>query len=438
MQKSQFQSSLEYQSEFQKIVSSGANSPGRLFNDVETPPLIIKRAESALIEDVDGNNYIDFVMGLGPCILGHNPFEVSRAIKNQVDDGSVYGMSSKVELELASEIVNACDHIDQIRFTCSGTEAVMTALRVARAKTNKPGILKFSGGYHGHADTVLVGASKSSIRKKVNGVSDGIHDIVRENTLVCSYNDTAKAKEIIEQSHDRLAAIILEPIPSNMGLILPNIEFLKTLRSLCDKHQIVLIFDEVVSGFRFCFGSVSQKLGIQPDLITFGKIIGGGLGIGAYGGRKVFMDAVGKHGGVFQGGTFAGNPLTMAAGLATLKVLKQKNFYDKLSAKAELFAEITKAGFKRNGLNYSIQQYGPLVSYIINNELKALRSFADVEKQDDALFSHFHFKMVEKGILFPPTIEEPIFFSAAHTDEQVRNAAECGIEVLTQLNLMAA
>ena len=432
-----FKQSIEVLEQLRTVVPSGANSPGRLFSEVETPALVIKQGQGATVEDIDGNKYIDFVMGLGPCILGHSPSGVVDALSKQFECGTVYGMSSSLEYDLAALITASCECVDQLRFTCSGTEAVMTALRVARAHTGKPAILKFAGGYHGHSDSVLVQMSKGSFHKKNNSVLDGIHSALSHNTFLAQYNDVEAAADIVKRNHEQIAAIILEPVATNMGLVLPEKAFLKALRELCDQYDILLIFDEVVSGFRFRFGNVSTMFDVEPDLITLGKIIGGGLAIGAYGGRADVMDAVSQKGGVFQGGTFSGNPLTMAAGLATLDVLQRPAFYDDIEAKAALFADITRQGFEANGLKLSIQQFGSLASYIFNQDLGNLRSLEDVRKQDTSLFARFHLEMTRRGILFPPTIEEPIFFSSAHTEEQIEYAAQTGVEIATELLIPA-
>ena len=428
-----FLKSEEVAAQFKKYVTSGTNSPGRMFNDVETPTLIVKKARGSKITDIDGNEYIDFVMGLGPNILGHCPDEVQKAIKDQLGKGLVYGMNCELELELSKRIVEACPHLDQIRFTCSGTEAVMTAIRVARAHTNRPGILKFKGGYHGHSDALLSHADKSSIRHNPRSVVDGIHEAVRGSTLVSAYNDIDMVESTIHLNNERLAAVIIEPVATNMGLILPNVAFLNKLRSLCTEYGIVLIFDEVVSGFRFCYGTVSDHLGIQPDLSTFGKIIGGGLPVGAYGGRAELMKQVSQKGGVFQGGTFAGNPLTMAAGIATLNALSSDGFYENVSSHARRFSKIIKDGFLQNGIPFSIQQYGPLASFIFSADVKSMSSFSDVQLQNTQLFSQFHLEMVRHGVLFPPSIEEPIFFCAAHSQEEIEFAANTSIKVLSDL-----
>lgn len=428
-----FSKSIEALEAARDIVPSGANSPGRLFSEVDTPALVIDSAEGATVRDIDGNTFVDFVMGLGPCLLGHAHPEVSERIKAQVDRGTVYGMSSPMEYELARRIVDTSPALDALRFTCSGTEAVMTALRVARAHTGRAAILKFTGGYHGHADCALAKASKGAIRHKVGEVADGIPVAEQLGTFIGPYNDAEEARRLVEEHHERLAAVIVEPVATNMGLILPDTAFLGELRALCDRFGIVLIFDEVVSGFRFGFGPVSKKLGVVPDLTTFGKIIGGGISIGAYGGKSEIMEAVSQKGGVFQGGTFAGNPLAMAAGLAALDVLEGEGFYEDLYAKAARFASVTRECFEARGIGYAVQQFGPLASYIFNDTLTRLNSFADVERQDASVYARFHHQMVQRGFLFPPTIEEPIFFSAAHTNEQVVAAAEAGADVLADI-----
>lgn len=428
-----FDKSDEAARKLNAYVTTGASSPGRLFNDVATPALTIAKAQGSKITDVDGNEYIDFVMGLGPIILGHSNERVQQAINTQLGRGVLYGMNSELEFGLSRRIVEACPHLDQIRFTCSGTEAVMTTIRVARAHTSKPDVLKFKGGYHGHSDALLSHADKTSVRNNPRSVFNGIHEAVRGSTLVSSYNDPEMAEKIITEHKDSMAAVIVEPVATNMGLMMPNLDFLRKLRSLCTEHGIVLIFDEVVSGFRMCYGTLSDHLEILPDMTTFGKIIGGGLPVGAYGARAEFMQEVSQKGGVFQGGTFAANPLTLAAGIATLDVLAEDGAYEKISDGTQRFSEIILAGFKKHKIPFSIQRYGTLASFIFTDKTKKLSSFDDVELQDTELFSRFHLEMVHKGVLFPPTIEEPIFFSAAHSMEEVEYSANTSIDVLVDL-----
>ena len=411
----------------------GVNSPGRAFKEVDTPALIIESAQGARIRDVDGNEYVDFIMGLGPCLLGHNPKPVVEAIRKQADRGLVYGINSALESELAQRITDAIDTAEQIRFTCSGTEACMSALRVARAHTQRPALLKFKGGYHGHSDIALAKASKKSIRDNQHKVRSGLHTFIDEHTFVVDYNDVPAVREVFAREAEKLSAVILEPVGSNMGLVRPTPEFLLTLRQLCDEHGVLLIFDEVVTGFRFRYGSIAKLLGVAPDMVTLGKVIGGGLAAGAYGARSEIMDQVGSIGSVFQGGTFAGNPLTMAAGIATLDMLSAPGIYEHINSVAGRFVAVIRAGFAKKGIPFSIDQFGALVSFIFNETRDRNTCFADVQTQDYDLFRVFHTEMAHRGYLFPPTIEEPIFFSAAHSLEDAEGAAAIAVEVIAEL-----
>lgn len=416
-----------------QVITAGTNSPGRLFRDVETPIIIAESAHGARITDVDGNEYIDFMMGLGPNILGHSPKVVTDALSQQIGKGAVFGITCELEYELASRIVSAVSHVDEIRFTCSGTEAVMTAARVARAHTGRLYILKFRGGYHGHSDGMLTHAAKSAVRNNPLSVKDGIADSIRNATLISRYNDAGMAEDMMREHGAQIAAVIVEPVATNMGLILPDIEFLRTLRRCCDESGAVLIFDEVVSGFRCRYGTVSDELGVVPDLTTFGKIIGGGLPVGAYGGRRELMQQVGSRGGVFQGGSFAGNPLTMVAGIATLESLASGEALKRTAALVERYCSRTQERFATYGIPFRIQSFATMATYIFNAEIERLRNFDDVERQNTALYAKFHHEMVKRGVLFAPTIEEPIFFGAAHSEEDIDYTADLAASVLSDL-----
>lgn len=373
------------------------------------------------------------MMGLGPNILGHSPKPVIDALSQQLRKGAVFGINCELEYELASRIVDAVSSVDEIRFTCSGTEAVMTAVRVARAHTGRPCILKFRGGYHGHSDGMLTHAAKSAVRNNPLSVQDGIADAVRNGTLISRYNDAAMAEEMLREHGPRIAAVIVEPVATNMGLILPDIDFLRTLRRCCDNNGSVLIFDEVVSGFRCRYGTVADELGVVPDLTTFGKIIGGGLPVGAYGGHRDLMTQVGTRGGVFQGGSFAGNPLTMAAGIATLDELASGEHLRRTAAMVERYCQRTRECFVNHGIPFRIQSFATMATYIFNPNLEQLRNFDDVERQATALYARFHYEMVKRGVLFAPTIEEPIFFGAAHSEDDIDHTASLAASVLSDL-----
>lgn len=405
-----------------KYIAGGTNSPGRLFSEVETPMLIAEKGCGAHIYDVDGNKYLDLLMGLGPCILGHSPEKVSKAIKHQIDKGTVYGISNKLESSLAELIIESSKHIDKLRFTCSGTEAVMTAIRIARGITKKSYIIKFSGCYHGHSDTTLTGSNKKSIAEKTP--SDGILQSVKESTINCRYNDIQQIEELFSSHSEDIACVIIEPVATNMGLVPASVEFLKRLRELCTDNGSLLIFDEVVSAYRFHFGPVSNELAIVPDLTTFGKIIGGGLSIGAYGGTADIMQQVEMEGGVFQGGTFAGNPITMSAGIATLNELKSGLVYERINALTDLFVDETNSAIRELGLAYTLIKKGSLVSFILQSGIKKLNNLDDVKRQDTKLFSRLHLDLFKVGILLPPTIEEPLFFSGAHTQAHAKQLTD--------------
>lgn len=396
-----------------KFIPDGVSSPGRKFAEVETPPLFIERAEGAYIYDADGNEYIDFVNGLGPIILGHSHPAVCQAINEQAQKGAVYGLSSKHEIELAEEIVRSSPGIDKIRFVCSGSEATMSALRLAKKQTGRNKILKFNGAYHGHGDCVL-GSSIKSSEIYVEGVDQQIH----ENTLMCDYNDVEGLRKVIADHDSEIAALIMEPFSSNMGLVKPEVAFLQTARELCTEHGIILIFDEVVTGFRLCYGSVAQILDVIPDMVVYGKIIGGGTPIGAYGATNEIMKGVQSE-DFFQGGTFSSNPITMAAGRATLEVLKNEDVYSHLDRLAHSFCEQMNAFFNQSGINFYADYQGSLISILLSEGMKGMKNLEDNKTLDRQLFSDLYSHLLEQGIMLAPTIDEPLFLTYSHTDEHI-------------------
>ena len=411
------------------VLAGGVSSPGRAFSEVQTPTLVLERGHGCRVVDVDGNTYVDFIGGLGPLILGHSPEPVRRALAEQAERGTVFGAPNALEYRLAERILASTPWLDRLRFTCSGTEAVMTAVRLAKGCTDRSKIVKFNGGYHGHSDVLLARGTKRLMRA-AGGVHNGLDDFVLDNTLIVEYNDAAGAAALFADHGRDIAAVVVEPCATNMGLVKPLPGFLARLRQLCDDAGALLIFDEVVSGFRFRHGSLSIELGIEPDFVTFGKIIGGGTPIGAYGGRAEHLTLLQTAGGVFQGGTFAGNPLSMAAGLATLEETAREGFYERLERLGALVEDVLVGGFRRTGLPYGVQRKGSLFSFILAEGLDRLTNFADVQRQDTALFAGFHHDMSERGFLLPPTIEEPVFISAAHTESDLRAFAEAAVDAL--------
>jgi glutamate-1-semialdehyde 2,1-aminomutase len=410
----------------QRLLPGGVSSPGRAFAEVDGPPLFIQQGNGKFIEDADGNRYVDFICGLGPMILGHGHHEVLAAVNRQFACGSVFGAPTEIEYRLAETILETSRFLDSIRFTCSGTEATMTALRIARAATGKQGVLKFKGGYHGHSDVLLAGGTKRHmLAADGQRQRNGIESAMQANTYIADFNDIGSVAAALEAGQREIGAIIVEPVPSNMGVIPPEPAFLAELRSLADAVGAVLIFDEVVSGFRHRFGPVSDELGVRPDLITFGKIIGGGLPIGAFSGREDLMALLVERGSVFQGGTFAGSPLTMAAGLAQLGVLKRDDVPTRTNLLAARLAAQLREGFVRHGLPFSVQHYGSLVTPVLAPGKTRLFGYADVEQQDKALFRRIYGDLLRSGYAVPPTIEEPIFVSACHTPEDIDGLAQC-------------
>lgn len=432
LQASKFQQSLSLFARGQGILPGGVSSPVRAFHEVESDPVFVERGEGAYLYDVDGNSYVDFINGLGPMILGHGHPAVVEALTQQCKRGLVYALPTEQEYELAAMTIEATPAIDRLRFVCSGTEAVMTVLRLAKAATGRRKVLKFKGGYHGHSDALLARASKPQMRAAAGAtsVNNGLDPAVVESVPHCEYNDAETMRQIFEDHRREIAAVVVEPIATNMGIVPPLPEFLGEARRLCDDSGALLIFDEVVSGFRFCFGSVSKILGVTPDLVTYGKIIGGGLPVGAYGGRAEVMDILTKSGGVFQGGTFAGSPVTMAAGLAQLRQLREPGFYEEMGRKGALVRDGLRRGFEGLGLPFAVQGMGSLFSIILIDGLDAMRNSQDVARQNAALFSALHKGLVDRGYLLPPSIEEPGFISAAHTDDQLHTLVDHCLELL--------
>ncbi|GBQ18759.1 glutamate-1-semialdehyde 2,1-aminomutase [Gluconacetobacter sacchari DSM 12717] len=407
-----------------RTLPGGVSSPGRAFSDVVTPPIFVSSARGSRFTDEDGNSYVDFVLGLGPVILGHGHPEVVRAISDQASKGTVYGMPTTIEYDLADEIIAASEVIDLVRFMCSGTEAVMTAFRLARAATGRERIVKFRGGYHGHSDVAIAQATKPHMLS-IDGenIRSGLATSEKQDVIISEYNDSDAIKTLVDAHGDEIAAIIVEPVATNMGLVPGTGEFLRTLRSLTSDRGIVLIFDEVVSGFRFRYGPVADQIGILPDLITFGKIVGGGLPIGALGGKAEIMELLVRRGSVFQGGTFAGSPLAMAAGLAQLRVLRDTDAYAHLDHLGKILCHSLINEFRERNLPFGAQRYGSLVSPILQVAKESLRDYSDVGGQDAKLFGRVHKELMDRGFAIPPSIEEPLFLSVVHEEHQVKGLA---------------
>lgn len=398
----------------QKYVPGGVHSPVRSFKGLHTTPRFINKAQGAYITDEEGKDYIDFCMSFGPLVLGHRNEKVEKAVVDALTRGWTYGACEKYSLELAEFIVDKIDHIDQIRFVNSGTEAVMTAVRLARGITGKSKIIKFNGCYHGHIDSMLIKAG-SGLAGTPEASSQGVTNETAKDTVVCDLNDLAQVQNVLEQNDD-IAAIFLEPLPANSGILIQTREYLKGLRSLCDKHNVLLVFDEVISGFRVNFGGMAQDLRITPDIVTYGKVIGGGFPVGAIAAKREVMEQLAPLGGVYQAGTLSANPVAMIAGLTTLQQCDEK-FYLNLAKQGKKITSILN-GWLQNGefSDYKIIQYKSLFWPVpTNNELRRVEDIP--ANLLDRFFNLFE-TLLNKGIYLSPNGYEIGFGSMAH-DEKV-------------------
>lgn len=411
------------------LIPDGVSSPMRTFAQVGGNPIVAQSGKGARIFDVDGREYVDFLNSFGALILGHAHPKVAAAIAHQAVLGTSYGISTVQEYELADKIVASTPAIEQVRFVCSGTEAVMTATRIARAHTGRNLIVKFGGAYHGHSDALL--ASPQNIDTAVarnKGITRGIAARLNREVVLCDYNDMEGLETLFTRLGADIAAVLVEPVATNMGLVLPLPGFHQLIRTLCDRHGALFIFDEVVTGFRFHFGGVCTSFGVDPDLVTFGKIIGGGTPVGAYAGKKRFMQNVAIGNGVFQSGTFAANPLTIAAGNAMLDVLAQPGFYDALESKGAFLEAALNGQFAARDIAFKVTRHGALLGVAFRASAEPMRSYQDVKTQQYDVFRHVHQKLMARGFLIPPALEEPLFLSAAHTRADLAALADAMAE----------
>jgi len=418
--------------EAQSYLPGGVDSPVRAFKAVGgTPPFIVK-AKGSKIYDADGNEYIDFVGSWGSLILGHAHPRVVEAIKRAAEHGTSFGAPTELETTLAKMISEAIPSIEMLRFVNSGTEATMSALRLARAFTGKDKIIKFAGGYHGHADGLLV---KGGSGLATLGIPDsaGVPSSYAENTSVAPYNNVEAVRQIFELYPKQIAAIIVEPIAANMGVVLPQPGFLTGLRQLTHEFGALLIFDEVITGFRVAYGGAQTLYEVTPDLTCLGKIIGGGLPVGAYGGRREIMQMVAPVGPVYQAGTLSGNPLAMTAGIETLKILQPPGTYKQLEMKSASLEEgITKAASKA-GIDFYISRVASLLTVFFSNT--AVNDYESATQADTAFFGRFFQRLLSEGVYWPPSQFEAAFVSLSHSDEDIRLTNEIIERVLNQLGL---
>lgn len=397
-----------------KCMPGGVSSPVRAYKSVGGLPRFIERGEGAHIFDTDGNRYIDYVMSYGPLIFGHRPPVIIDAVKEASSKGTSFGAPTELEIQLAEQISDAFPFVELVRFVSSGTEATMSAVRVARAKTKRDYILKFEGCYHGHSDFFLVKAGSGGLTFNIPS-SPGVPEGVSAYTLLAPYNDIESVKEIFRENGKDIAAVIVEPIAGNMGVIPPKEGFLEGLRELTENYDTLLIFDEVITGFRVEFGGVSTKTNIEPDLLTLGKIIGGGLPVGAFCGREEVMGLLAPEGDVYQAGTLSGNPLAMSAGISALKTLKEENPYPTLRKRTEKLVNSLKGIFKRKGISAVFNLETAMFS--ISFAEKKVENLSDVQSSSGEVYSKLFHLLLEEGVMLAPSPYEAIFLSTAHEDK---------------------
>jgi glutamate-1-semialdehyde 2,1-aminomutase len=395
----------------QELIPGGVNSPVRACRSVGSEPCFIQRAQGCYLYDADGNVFVDYVGSWGPMILGHRHPAVVQAIETALEMGTSFGAPTEMEIELAQMVVDAVPSVEMVRMVNSGTEATMSAIRLARAATGRDGIIKFDGCYHGHADGLLVDAGSGVATLAIAG-SPGVPQGFIRHTLSLPYNDIQAIEKVMAEEGEHIAAIIVEPVAGNMGLVQPVEGFLESLRRLCDQYGSVLIFDEVMTGFRVALGGAQTVYGIRPDLSCFGKIIGGGLPVGAYGGRRDLMEQIAPQGPVYQAGTLSGNPLAMAAGIATLKVIGQPGFYAALDAVAGRLLDGLKAEADNAGIEVTADRVGSMMGLYFSPG--PVSNFEEAKKSNLNQFSIYYNAMRERGIYLAPSQFEAAFVSAAH------------------------
>jgi len=413
-----------------RFMPGGVNSPVRAFGSVDCPPVFIAKGKGSKIYDIDGREYIDYVCSWGALILGHSHPKVVRAVQAAAKKGTSFGAPTTAETELAEMICNAFDSIDKVRLVSSGTEAVMTAVRLARAFTGRDYILKMSGCYHGHSDSMLISAGSGSAQFS-KPLCPGVPKSLSSLTLAAEYNNIDSAAKAFEKQKNKIAACIIEPVAANMGVVLPNSGYLRALRKLCDDNKSLLIFDEVITGFRLCFGGVQKIFKIKPDLTCLGKIIGGGVPCAAVGGRADIINLLAPKGVVYQAGTLSGNPLATAAAIATLEILKDEGFYARLEEKSEKLQTGILNAAKKAAVPLTINRIGSLLSCFFTE--KPVRNFADAKSADSKLFKAFFAEMLKSGIYLAPSPFEAMFISAALTKKDVEKTIFAAQNIFNKL-----
>ena len=417
--------------EAQKYIPGGVNSPVRAFKSVGGTPRFISKGIGSKMIDVDGNEYIDYIGSWGPHLFGHNPLFIIEALKNAIENGTSFGAPTEIEVKMAKLISELIPSIEIVRMVNSGTEATMSAIRAARGYTGKEKIIKFEGCYHGHGDFFLIKAGSGALTFGVP-TSPGVTKGNAADTLVADFNNIDSVKNLIHENQNQIAAIIIEPVVGNMGTVRANDSFIKELRALCSQEKIVLIFDEVMTGFRLAQGGAQEILGVKPDLSTFGKIIGGGLPVGAYGGKKEIMEMISPSGPVYQAGTLSGNPLAMSAGYAALTHIKEHpEVFQTLEEKSTYLEKGIKNNLKSVGKNYQLNRVGSMMTLFFTEE--PVTDFNSAVKSDTKLFGKYFHGMLNHGVYLPPAQYEALFVSTAHTKEDLDKTISANLDALNSL-----
>lgn len=418
--------------EAKKYIPGGVNSPVRAFKAVGMNPLFIKEGKGSKISDVDGNEYIDYVCSWGPLILGHVHPEVVTSVREVLSRGTSFGAPTELEVKMAEAIVDAVPSVEEVRMVSSGTEAVMSAIRLARGYTGRSKIVKFEGCYHGHSDSLLVKAG-SGVATLSLPDSPGVTEGAAGDTINLPYNDLEAVERVFQKEGDNITCLIVEPVAGNMGVVPPKKGFLEGIRYLTQEHGILLIFDEVITGFRVSYGGAQGLYNVMPDLTCLGKIIGGGFPVGAFGGKREIMEQVAPVGPVYQAGTLSGNPVAMAAGLATLEILARPGFYDELEAKAARLFEGLRAVAQETGIDVTLNRVGSMLCIFFTAE--EVYDYQTARRSDTEAYARFFKSQLEKGVYFPPSQFETIFVSQAHTEDDITKtiqASHQSFEAVTQ------
>ena len=415
----------------QSYIPGGVNSPVRAFKSVGGTPPFIERASGAYLYDVDGKRYIDYVGSWGPMVAGHAHPEVIEVVKAAAENGLSFGAPTELEVTMARRVCELVPSIEMVRMVSSGTEATMSAIRLARGFTGRDNIVKFEGGYHGHGDSLLVKAGSGALTFGEPN-SPGVPADLAKHTLTLNYNNAEQVRELFNKMGDEIACIIVEPIAGNMNCIPPAEGFLESLRKVCDKHGTVLIFDEVMTGFRVALGGAQNIYDIKPDLTTLGKVIGGGMPVGAFGGRREIMEHLSPTGPVYQAGTLSGNPIAMTAGLKMLDIVSEEGFYEELTSKTNMFVEGMLTAAEHNGIAMSSNQVGGMFGLFFTKDEK-IESFEQVMACDTERFGRFFHGMLDKGINLAPSAFEAGFLSLAHSHEDIKDTVQAANEVFASL-----